>query len=95
MMCLVIRLLIFKTKIMKVLQDVIVEIGKILISDPAVQSQVQAAAVGGVKAVILVIKPYVVAIIAKLGLAATFLGPILLPIILAGVAVWAIAELTD
>ena len=70
-------------------------LGMELIKNDYVRKKIMEAAGQGVQAVVAVITPYILPLLSELGVAAFAVAPFAMPVLIAGIAVWLIAELAD
>lgn len=74
------------------MEDLIKMLGMQLAGDPRIQAQLRQAIGQGIGAVIALIKPLILSILPTLGGVGLILAPVVIPVLVLGVATWLIAE---
>ena len=74
------------------MEDLIKTLGMQLAGDPRIQTQLRQAIGQGIGAVIVLIKPIILSPLPTLGGVVLILAPVLVPVLILGVATWLIAE---
>jgi hypothetical protein len=74
------------------MEDLIKTLGMQLAGDARIQAQLRQAISQGIGAVIVLIKPAILSLLPTLGGVALILAPVLVPVLILGVATWLIAE---